>query len=89
MNAGNIALFHEVYCEHPNLPGIGHIAGNLDYLTSTYGGVDNVGDFIPALVTLAKPWLLVVEAKAGNTFGKTTSYQQLLTQLLAVENFDE
>ena len=46
-------------------------------------------NFVPALVTLAKPWLLVVEAKASNTFGKTTSYQQLLTQLLAVENFDK
>ena len=88
--AGKIALFHEVYCEHPNLPGIGHVTGSLDYLTSTYGGVDNIGDFVPALVTLAKPWLLIVDwAKSSNTFGKTTAYQQLVTQLLTVENFDE
>jgi hypothetical protein len=39
LEAGPIALFNEVPFEHDNLPGIGEISGNIDYLTSAYAGV--------------------------------------------------
>jgi len=86
--AGEIAVFSEVLFEHENLPGIGEIGGNLDYITSAYGGVKKLGKTSNAQVRLKKPYLLVVEAKSNSTIGRFSSFYQLIAQLVTVEYHD-
>jgi hypothetical protein len=83
----NIGLFSEVAVEHPDLPGIGHIGGNLDFLASTVAGdVDMRQDGEYALPK--RPYLIVVEAKKSVTLGQYSSQAQLLAELLTLEFLD-
>jgi hypothetical protein len=41
-NLGKVALFSEVVCD-VEMPPIGRVVGSLDYLTSTYKGIAQVG----------------------------------------------
>ena len=66
LDAERIALFSEVPFEHDNLPGIGEISVNLDYITSAYAGVKDIGTGSNAQVRLKTPYLLVVEAKSSD-----------------------
>ena len=83
----NIALFAEVSVEHPGLPGVGHIGGNLDFLASTVAGDEDMrqdGDYgLPE-----KPYFIVVEAKKGATLSQYSSKAQLLAELLTLEFLD-
>ena len=88
LGAGRIGLFSEVPFEHKDLPGIGHIGGSLDYLTSAYGGVKDAEKLPKALIRLETPYLLVVEAKTTSTIGKDSSLYQLIAQLITVEYHD-
>ena len=88
LNAGQIALFSEVPFGHDNLPGIGEIAGNLDYITSAYAGVKDIGILSDAQVKLKTQYLLVVKAKSNSTIGRFSSFYQLITQLVTVEYHD-
>jgi hypothetical protein len=79
-----IALFAEVPIEHPDLPGLGHIGGNLDFLASTVAGdVDMREEGESALP--AQPYFIVVEAKKGGTLGQPSTKAQLLAELLTLE----
>jgi hypothetical protein len=86
--AGHIALFSEVPFQHDDLPGIGEVGGNLDYITSAYGGVKNIKADVNPQVKLKIPYLLVVEAKSSSTIGRDSSFYQLLAQLVTVEHRD-
>jgi hypothetical protein len=88
LNAGKIALFSEVPFTHDNLPGIGEIGGNLDYITSVYAGVKDIGILSDAQVRLKTPYLLVVETKSNSIIGRFSSFYQLITQLITVEYHD-
>jgi hypothetical protein len=81
----NIALFHEVPMEHPNLPGVGAISGSLDYLASATDVPTNLtfGSAIPD-----NPRFIVVEAKRGSTLSDIQSEAQLLAQMLTLEYTD-
>ena len=87
LNAGKIALFSEVPFEHDNLPGIGEISGNLDYITSAYAGVKDIGT-LAAPVRLETPYLLVTEAKSNSAIGELSSFYQLIAQLVTVDYRD-
>ena len=87
LNAGQIGLFSDVPFEHDNLPGIGEISGNLDYITSSYAGVKDIGTrAAPAI--LKTPYLLVTEAKTNSAIGKLSSLDQLIAQLVTVDYRD-
>jgi hypothetical protein len=88
LNAGKIALFSEVPFVHDNLPGIGEIGGNLDYITSAYAGVKDNRILSGAQVRIKTPYLLVVEAKSNSAIGRFSSFYQLITQLITVEFHD-
>ena len=80
----NIALFAEVPVEHPDLPGIGHIGGNLDFLASTVAGDADMR----AEAEYALPeqfYFIVVEAKKSITLDQHSSKAQLLAELLTLE----
>ena len=85
LQAGKIGLFSEVPFEYEDLPGIGYIGGNLEYLTSTYIGAAKRKK---ASIRLETPYLLVVEAKTTSTIGKDSSLYQLIAQLLTMEYRD-
>ena len=83
----NIALFAEVPVEHPNLPGVGHISGNLDFLASTVAGDEDMredGEY--ALPD--QPHFIVVEAKKAVTLSQHSSKAQLLAELLTLQYLD-
>jgi hypothetical protein len=88
LGAGSIALFSDVLFQHDNLPGIGEVGGNLDYITSAYGGVKELGATSNSQVRLKRPYLLVVETKSSSTIGRFSSFYQLITQLVTVEYHD-
>ena len=88
LDAGKIALFAQVPFEHDNLPGIGEIYGNLDYITSGFGGVNAIGKSTTPAVSLETPYLLVVEAKSNSTIGKISSYYQLIAQMITIDYHD-
>ena len=71
------------------MPGIGHIGGSLDYLTSAYLGVKNPEKHKKASIRLDTPYLLVVEAKTTSTIGENSSLYQLIAQLVTVEYHNE
>jgi hypothetical protein len=81
----SLALFTEVPFEHPQLPGVGYVGGNVDYLTAAVRGNVNVrvrGDECTACV----PYLLVIEAKKDPTIGTEGSIAQLYAQLLTLQH---
>ena len=65
----NIALFAEVPVEHPDLPGIGHIGGNLDFLASTVAGDEDMRQDAEYALP-EQPYFIVVEAKKAVTLGQ-------------------
>ena len=73
--------------EHPQLPGVGYVGGNLDYLTSAVRGNVDVrerGDEC----RISTPYLLIIEAKKDTTIGVEGSIAQLYAQLLTLELSD-
>lgn len=81
-------MFSEVPYDHDDLPGIGPIEGSLEYLTSSYAGVKEIGKCSNAQVRLKTPYLLVVEAKSASSIGRNASLYQLIAQLITVEYHD-
>jgi hypothetical protein len=88
LKARKVVLFSEVPLDNDNLPGIGPIGGNLDYLTSQYSGVVNFTENLRANIKPEKPYLLVVEEKTHVSITEETSLYQLIAQLLTVEHED-
>lgn len=83
----HIALFAEVPVEHPDLPGVGHVGGNVDFLASTVaGGQDMRYDAEYAIPE--RPYLIVVEAKKTPTLSQLSSKAHLLAELLTLEYLD-
>lgn len=87
LHAGTIALFSEIPFEHPDLPGVGPIGGNLDFLTSGVLNTRAVWKH-PRYASYSKPYLLVVEAKHGSALTKPASMAQLVAQLLTLDFHD-
>ena len=83
----NIALFAEVPIEHPDLPGVGHIGGNLDFLASTVAGDEDMREDAQYALP-EQPYFIVVEAKKGITLDQHSSKAQLLAELLTLEYLD-
>src|SRR5438552_12152969 len=71
----NIALFAEVPIEHPDLPGVGHIGGNLDFLASTVAGDEDMREDAQYALP-EQPYFIVVEAKKGITLDQHLSKAQ-------------
>jgi hypothetical protein len=63
------ALFSEVFCD-VEMPVIGRVVGSLDYLTSTYTGIEQVVKGPSSALRLVTPHFLVVEAKTTETIGQ-------------------
>lgn len=83
----NIALFAEVPVEHPDLPGIGHIGGNLDFLASTVAGDEDMRQDAEYALP-ERPYFIIVEAKKAVTLGQYSSKAQLLAELLTLQYLD-
>jgi hypothetical protein len=83
LGARNVAVFAEVPCAHPNLPGVGPISGALDFLVSTVSEKINISKFGDRAFPEA-PRFVVIEAKQTATFGQKASYAQIWAQLLTV-----
>lgn len=83
----NIALFAEVPVEHPELPGIGHIGGNIDFLASTVAGDEDMREDAEYALP-EKPYFIVVNAKKSSTLGQHSSKAQLLAELLTLDHLD-
>jgi hypothetical protein len=83
-NIGKVALFSEIFCD-VEMPAIGRVVGSLDYLTSTYSGIDRVGKGPTSALRIATPHFLVVEAKTPETIGIRSSIRQLLAQMIALD----
>jgi hypothetical protein len=86
-NVKHVALFSEVFCD-VEMPVIGRVVGNLDYLTSTYSGIEQVGKGPSSALRLVTPHFLVVEAKTTETIGIRSSIRQLLAQMIALDHKD-
>jgi hypothetical protein len=89
-NVEKVALFSEVFCD-VEMPAIGRVVGSLDYLTSTYVGIEQVGKGPTSALRLVTPYFLVVEAKSTDrheTIGNRSSIRQLLAQMIALESKD-
>jgi hypothetical protein len=86
-NVKQIALFSEVACD-VEMPVIGRVEGSLDYLTSTYTGIEQVGKGPTSALRLVTSHLLVVEAKTNETIGIRSSIRQLLAQMIALDHKD-
>lgn len=84
----NIALFAEVPVEHPDLPGIGNIGGNLDFVASTVGGNEYIR-YRSETAFPEHPYFIVVEAKKAVTLDARSSKAQLLAELLTLDYLDE
>jgi hypothetical protein len=88
LKARKVVLFSKVPFNNDNLPGIGPIGGNLDYLTSQYSGAVNFTENLRPNVKHEKPYLLVVEAETHVSITEETSLYQLIAQLLTLEHED-
>jgi hypothetical protein len=86
-NIKQIALFSEISCD-VEMPVIGRVVGSLDYLTSTYKGIEQVGKGPSSALRLVTPHFLVVEAKTTETIGFRSSIRQLLAQMIALDSKD-
>jgi hypothetical protein len=67
---------------------IGRVVGSLDYLTSTYRGIEQVGKGPASAIRIVTPHFLVVEAKTTETVGIQSSIRQLLAQMTALDRKD-
>lgn len=76
-------MFEEYAINHANLPGIGPVAGPVDFLVSNIAG--NFRD-VPAPAT---PHLLVLEVKSHSTYGLAASAAQLFAQALTLMEMDK
>jgi hypothetical protein len=84
----NIAQFSEVPIEYDDLPGIGRVGGDVDFLSSTIaGGYPSVKEFGETMVP-AKRHFVVVEEKKVSTIADQSSQAQLLAQLLTLKFID-
>lgn len=83
----NIALFAEIPVEHPDLPGVGHIGGNLDFLASTVAGGADMRE-VAEYALPERPYFVVVETKKAVTLGQHSSKAQLLAELLTLQYLD-
>ena len=79
-----IAVFTEVPFEHPCMPGIGPISGNLDYLCSSVRSAYDVEE-LSRFAEIATPYFLIVEAKHAGTVGSRYSHGQLIAQLISLQ----
>jgi hypothetical protein len=86
-NVKQVALFSEVSCD-VEMPVIGRVVGSLDYLTSTYTGIEQVGKGPTSALRLVTPHFLVVEAKSTETIGVRSPIRQLLAQMIALDHRD-
>jgi len=83
----NIGLFTDVPVEHPDLPGVGHIGGYLDFLTSTVVGNEDMREDAEYALP-ERPYFIVVAAKKATTLDQHSSKAQLLAELLTLEYLD-
>jgi len=86
-NVKQVALFSEVFCD-VEMPVIGRVVGSLDYLISTYTGIEQVGKGPSSVLRLVTPHFLVVEAKTTETVGIQSSIRELLAQMIALDHKD-
>jgi hypothetical protein len=66
------------------MPGIGPIGGKLDYLTSRFAGNKrpDIPTSLSAQLRMETPYLLVCEAKTGETIVNSASLYQLIAQTI-------
>ena len=83
-----LGLFAEVPVEHPDLPGIGTIGGNLDFLASTVAGDEDIREHGDVAIPQT-PYFIVIETKKPTTIGSHSSTAKLLAELLTLDYLDE
>jgi hypothetical protein len=83
-----IALFSQVAVEHPDLPGIGPIDGNLDFLASTVAADADMREEAEYALPERPYYLTVVGDKKSATLDQHSSKAQLLAQLLTLQYLD-
>lgn len=83
-NLDYIAVFPEIAVSHPNIPTIGRVTGNIDYLVAKTGDRDPYRD--GDIVSAVEPALAVIEAKRSDTVVQKSSASQLIAQLLCIQH---
>ena len=80
-------LFSKVPLKHPNLPGIGPIAGYLDFLTAGIADPKSVCHH-QSIPHPSELYLLVAEDKQTSPIGKAATLAKLLSQLIILDSFN-
>ena len=92
-----LALHQEVSVDEQIIPSIGHLSGDLDFVSATIRGIGDLGTLFdhPKLTlddemeepnggrffSLNEPFLVVVEAKQSSTINLISSFAELLGQM--------
>jgi hypothetical protein len=78
----HVAVFYEISVSHPDLPGIGAVGGNLDYMLAK---VDGNKDLLKSKRVLAtQPYMTIIEAKRTSALN-TSATAQLIAQVLTLD----
>jgi len=72
--------------EHPDIPGIGKIGGNLDFLVAKVNG-NRDPKIHGEQITATQPYLTVIEAKKA--IPELSSASQLLAQLISIAHMEQ
>jgi len=76
------AIFYEIAVDHPDMPGVGHVGGNLDYMLAR---VDGNKDLRVHRIPVAKqPFLLVIEAKRKSALN-ANAIAQVVAEVLTLD----
>ena len=73
--------------EHPEIPGIGRVEGNLDFLVAKVNGNRDPKKH-GEQITATQPYLTVIEAKKAETVRELSSAGQLLAQLISINHME-
>ena len=78
----HVAAFYEVPVAHPDLPGVGPVSGNLDYMIAKVDG--NKDPKKTKWLVPVQPYLTVIEAKKSSTLSQNAQ-AQLVAQVLTLD----
>lgn len=73
--------------EHPDIPGIGEVGGNLDFLVARVNGNRDPKKH-GEQITATQPYLTVIETKKTDTVRELSSASQLLAQLISIHHME-
>jgi len=71
-----------MYLSHPDLPGVGAVGGNLDYMLAKVDGNKDLQESKRILAT--QPYMIVIKAKRISAL-TTSATAQLIAQVLTLD----